>query len=77
MVLWLKMMFAWLVQILKNIDLEVSGSPNPTDNYNHYKGDLNKLAKNLKYLFKVIIFMKDMPSFKSACKIKLFGIHVY
>jgi hypothetical protein len=26
--------------IIKNMNLEVSGSPNrPTDNYNHYKGD--------------------------------------
>lgn len=58
--------------------IEVLGTPNsPTDNYNHYKGDRSKLAKNLKYLFKVVISMKGMPLFKSACKFKLFGIHVY
>lgn len=71
--------------IIKNIDLdiplylvEVSGSPNsPAENYSHYKGDRNKLAKNLKYLFKIIISMKSVPSFESSCKIKLFGIHLY
>ncbi|KAG0168235.1 hypothetical protein DFQ28_005203 [Apophysomyces sp. BC1034] len=52
--------------IIKNMNLgvpfslvEVSGTPNsPTDSYNHYKGDRDKLAKNLKYLFKVVISMK-------------------
>ncbi|CAO3685274.1 unnamed protein product [Rhizopus stolonifer] len=71
--------------IIKNMTLdipfslvEVSGSPNsPTDNCNHYKGDRNKLTKNFKYLFKVVISMKGTPSFKSACKIKFFGIHIY
>ncbi|KAI8875456.1 hypothetical protein K501DRAFT_280348 [Backusella circina FSU 941] len=71
--------------IIKNINLdiplylvEVSGSPNtPADNYSHYKGDRNKLAKNLKYLFKVVLSMKGVPSFESSCKIKLLGIHFY
>lgn len=58
--------------------LEVSGSPDsPGENYSHFKGDRNKLAKNLKYLFKVIISMKGAPSFDTACKIKLFGVHIY
>ncbi|KAG2236287.1 hypothetical protein INT48_001350 [Thamnidium elegans] len=71
--------------IIKNINLdipfslvEVSGSPIiPMTITIITKGNRNKLAKNLKYLFKVIISMKGMPSFKSACKIKFFGIHVY
>ncbi|KAF1800368.1 hypothetical protein FB192DRAFT_1428727 [Mucor lusitanicus] len=71
--------------IIKNVALdiplclvEISGSPNnPSDNFNHYKGDRNKLAKNLKYLFKVVLSMKGVPSFESSGKIKLFGIHVY
>lgn len=71
--------------IIKNMNsdvpialVEVSGSPNNhTSNFNHYKGDRTKLAKNLKYLFKVVISMKGVPSFRSACKLKLFGIHVY
>ncbi|KAG2231982.1 hypothetical protein INT48_001291, partial [Thamnidium elegans] len=82
----LKLFF--LVQIsmvLLNVNLdipfslvEVFGSlNNPSDNYNHYKGDRSKLAKNFKYLLKVTISMKGIPSFKSACKIKLFGIHIY
>ncbi|KAI8639510.1 hypothetical protein BD408DRAFT_477119 [Parasitella parasitica] len=59
-------------------NIDVSGSPNsPAENYSHYKGDRNKLAKNLKYLFKIIISMKSVPSFESPCKIKLFGIHLY
>ncbi|CAO0790817.1 unnamed protein product [Mucor circinelloides] len=58
--------------------VEVSGSPkSPTENYSHCKGDRNKLAKNLKYLLKVLISMKGMSSFKSACKIKLFDLHIY
>ncbi|KAG2212365.1 hypothetical protein INT47_001726 [Mucor saturninus] len=71
--------------IIKNIDLdipiylvEVSGSPNsPAENYSHYKGDRNKLAKNLKYVLKIIMSMKGVPSFESSSKIKLFGIHLY
>ena len=71
--------------IIKSINLyiplhlvEVSSFPNnPTDNYSRYKEDRNKLTKNLKFLFKIIISVKGVPSFESSCKIKLFGIHFY
>jgi hypothetical protein len=49
-----------IIRVLKlNLDfvlVEVSGPPcSAADNYNHYKGDRNKIAKNLKLIFKIII----------------------
>ncbi|KAI9351659.1 hypothetical protein BD770DRAFT_147214 [Pilaira anomala] len=57
---------------------EVSGPPcDAAANYSHFKGDRNKIAKNLKFLFKQIITSKGTPTLHSSEKIKLFGAHVY
>jgi hypothetical protein len=68
---------------LEELDLayclvEVSGPPcSAEQNYNHFKEDRKKLAKNLKYMLKYIISLKGAPCFRLVSHLKLFGIHLY
>lgn len=58
--------------------LEVSGPPcAAADNYTHFKRDRNKIAKNLKCMFKVIISKKETSSIRTVTKLKLFGLQFY
>ncbi|GAA5809826.1 hypothetical protein MFLAVUS_003241 [Mucor flavus] len=54
--------------------VEVSGTPcSASENYNHYKGDMNKIGKNLKYMFKIIITKKVEASIKIPVEPILFA----
>ncbi|KAG0941720.1 hypothetical protein G6F57_006079 [Rhizopus arrhizus] len=58
--------------------VEVSGSPcSAAENYNHYRGDRNKIGKNLKYMFKTIISKKGTPCIRTVTRLKLFSLHFY
>lgn len=58
--------------------VEVSGTPcSASENYNHYKGDMNKIGKNLKYMFKIIITKKGTPCIRTATHLKLFDLRFY
>ncbi|EIE76547.1 hypothetical protein G6F46_012205 [Rhizopus delemar] len=58
--------------------VEVSGPPcSAAENYSHYRGDRNKIGKNLKYMFKTIISKKGTPCIRTVTRLKLFGLHFY
>ncbi|KAG1143348.1 hypothetical protein G6F37_005738 [Rhizopus arrhizus] len=63
------MVLQWIPNL--NLDfvlVEVSGPPcSAAENYNHYRGDRNKIGKNLKYMFKAIISKKETEHKCSEC----------
>ncbi|KAI9014409.1 hypothetical protein CLU79DRAFT_890256 [Phycomyces nitens] len=55
---------------------EISGAPN-TLSQEHYLGDRNKIAKNMKSMLKYIINLKSELNENDASKIQIYGIHLY
>ncbi|CEP06883.1 hypothetical protein [Parasitella parasitica] len=55
---------------------EISGAPN-AQSQEHYLGDRNKIAKNLKSMLKYIISLKSELHEESSSKIQVYGIQIY
>jgi hypothetical protein len=56
--------------------VEISGPPNKI-NKTHFLEDRNKMAKNLKAMFKHIVSKMKVPNITQTQKLELFGLHIY
>ncbi|CAO3619349.1 unnamed protein product [Mucor hiemalis] len=69
----------FVVPFLNNVEffiLEISGPPSK-DDFEHFIGDRNKMAKNLKLMMKYIISLRtDWRTYKAA-SLKLFALQIY
>ncbi|KAI9260269.1 hypothetical protein EDC94DRAFT_610619 [Helicostylum pulchrum] len=69
----------FIIPFLNNLEffiIEVSGGPAQED-FEHFIGDRNKIAKNLKIMMKHIISLRtDWTTYK-ASTLKLYGLHIY
>lgn len=69
----------FIIPFLNNLEffiIEASGGPAQED-FEHFIGDRNKIAKNLKIMMKHIISLRtDWTTYK-ASTLKLYGLHIY